>query len=233
MDNALQNGPRFIFGSYQCNAGNQISSLQLPNKHSLQFGPTEFYDEEILKKVGNTIGGLLKVDACTSAALRGRYARLCVELPLNKPVKTNVWIASHKQQIIYEGDKLLCKNCGHLGHSTGQCTKTKQHTSNLVTKENGDNEQSGLMHEHTSKVNEEWKIVTFHKGKKKLSTNESSEISKTAGINVNIFDAITGKFLSSQLLSYSLHATNVTPTVFHAPNGQCHGTRTQAQSSLP
>lgn len=33
--------------------------------------PTEFYDGKILQKVGTTIGRLLKIDACTSAALRG------------------------------------------------------------------------------------------------------------------------------------------------------------------
>lgn len=39
--------------------------------------PTEFYDGVVLRKIGNIIGRLLRVDACTSATLRGRYARLC------------------------------------------------------------------------------------------------------------------------------------------------------------
>lgn len=38
--------------------------------------PTEFYDFEILKKLGNKIGKLLNIDACTSETTRGRYARL-------------------------------------------------------------------------------------------------------------------------------------------------------------
>ncbi|XP_019251301.1 PREDICTED: uncharacterized protein LOC109230234 [Nicotiana attenuata] len=54
--------------------------------------PTEFYDGIILSRIGNSIGKLLKVDACTSATLRGRYARLCVELPLDQPVQNFILI---------------------------------------------------------------------------------------------------------------------------------------------
>nr|XP_033508752.1 uncharacterized protein LOC117273670 [Nicotiana tomentosiformis] len=44
--------------------------------------PTEFYDKEILKKVGRKLGKLLKIDSCTSFMLRGRYARICIQVPL-------------------------------------------------------------------------------------------------------------------------------------------------------
>lgn len=36
--------------------------------------PTEFYDRQILKRVGEKLGTVPKLDACTSATLRGRYA---------------------------------------------------------------------------------------------------------------------------------------------------------------
>ncbi|XP_070004053.1 uncharacterized protein [Nicotiana sylvestris] len=48
--------------------------------------PMEFYDGKILEKIGNAIGRLLKIDTCTSTTLRGRYARICVEIPLEIPV---------------------------------------------------------------------------------------------------------------------------------------------------
>lgn len=81
--------------------------------------PTEFYDGEVLKRIGKIIGRLLKVNACTSLTLRHHYARVCVKLPLNEPVNPYIYIESHKQLILYEGDKLMCKNCGHLGHVAG------------------------------------------------------------------------------------------------------------------
>nr|XP_033510803.1 uncharacterized protein LOC117275615 [Nicotiana tomentosiformis] len=96
-------------------------------------------------------------------------------------MKPFVLIGSHKQQILYEGDKLLCKNCGHLGHSTGQCTNSRQQSTNQVTKEKGDKEHGGLIQDRPSNENGEWKTVTFHKGKKKTPKNEISEAAQAAG----------------------------------------------------
>lgn len=48
--------------------------------------PTEFYDGPLLRKIGSGIEKLLKVDACDSSTLRGRYARLCVEVAMEDPV---------------------------------------------------------------------------------------------------------------------------------------------------
>ncbi|XP_019266854.1 PREDICTED: uncharacterized protein LOC109244251 [Nicotiana attenuata] len=162
MVNALQNGPWFIFGhflSVQRWEPNFVPSKakQILTEICVRLSqlPTEFYDGNFLEKVGNKIGRLLKVDACTSTALRGCYARLYVELPLNKAVKSNVWIGSHKQQVLYECDKLLCLNCGHLGHSTGQCNMIKQQSTNSATKEKEEKEQDRNMLKQTHKINEE------------------------------------------------------------------------------
>lgn len=78
--------------------------------------PTEFYDREILQRIGGVIGRLSKVDACTSSSLRGRYGKLCIEIPMEEPVKKFIYIGIHKQYVQYEADKFLCKTCGKLGH---------------------------------------------------------------------------------------------------------------------
>lgn len=57
--------------------------------------PTEFYDKEILEKM-REIGKLLKNDACTSATLRGRYARIYVQVPLDKPLMITINIGNHQ-----------------------------------------------------------------------------------------------------------------------------------------
>ncbi|PHU15780.1 hypothetical protein BC332_16985 [Capsicum chinense] len=41
--------------------------------------PTEFYDMEILQRIGGKIGTLLKMDTCTTTNSHGRYARLNVQ----------------------------------------------------------------------------------------------------------------------------------------------------------
>ncbi|XP_019238338.1 PREDICTED: uncharacterized protein LOC109218431 [Nicotiana attenuata] len=79
--------------------------------------PTEFYDFHILQKVGNKIGKLLSVDNCTSFKTRGRYARLCVEIQLDKPLSSHVYIGNQKQYILYEGLNLLCIKCGRMRHN--------------------------------------------------------------------------------------------------------------------
>nr|XP_009770156.1 PREDICTED: uncharacterized protein LOC104220886 [Nicotiana sylvestris]XP_016443387.1 PREDICTED: uncharacterized protein LOC107768753 [Nicotiana tabacum] len=116
-------GPWFIFGhflSVQKWEPNFLASEAKISKTAVWIRlpqlPTEFYDSVILQKIGNKIGKLLKVDACTSSTLRGRYARLCVELPLNIPVAHSIYIGSHKQSIHYEDGNLLCVKCGRLGH---------------------------------------------------------------------------------------------------------------------
>ncbi|XP_070051943.1 uncharacterized protein [Nicotiana tomentosiformis] len=118
MHSVLQNGPWFIFGHFlscQRREPNFVASeakqsftaiwLRLPNL------PTEFYDGFILQKIDNSIGRLLKIDACTSATLRGRYARLCVELPMDHPVAKFIYIEDHKQYIEYEGGKNTLHKC--------------------------------------------------------------------------------------------------------------------------
>ena len=42
--------------------------------------PIEYYHPEFLKHVGKKLGKLLKVDAITSAAIRGRYASVCDQI---------------------------------------------------------------------------------------------------------------------------------------------------------
>lgn len=79
--------------------------------------PTKFYDYTILQKIGNKIEKLFRIDACTSSTLRGRYARLCVEVPMNVLVKPFIYIGNYKQQIHYEGENFLCNYCGRLGHN--------------------------------------------------------------------------------------------------------------------
>ncbi|XP_019235690.1 PREDICTED: uncharacterized protein LOC109216017 [Nicotiana attenuata] len=217
LETVLQKGPWFVFGhflSVQRWEPNFVPAMakqvltaiwiRLPNL------PTEFYDLEIVGKVGNTIGRLLKVDACTSAALRGRYARLCIELPLRKPVKSNAWIGNHKQQILYEGENLLCKNCGCLGHIARQCTTKLKETTTITPMNNtGDKDQTCHDKQNSPKEKEEWKTVSFKQRRKANPTpTKGTGSSNGAGINVNIFDANTGKFLTTQVFNYKSRSYN-------------------------
>lgn len=52
---------------------------------------------------------------------RGKYARVCVEIDLNKPVLGRVGLCGVWYNVEYEGLHLLCSNCGCYGHLFRQC----------------------------------------------------------------------------------------------------------------
>ncbi|XP_019265915.1 PREDICTED: uncharacterized protein LOC109243437 [Nicotiana attenuata] len=95
MTKILHNGPWFINGFF-LSVQKWVPNFVAKEAHQsytavwvrLPQLPTEFYDGIILTRIGNCIGKLLKVDARTSTTLRGRYARLYVELPLEQQCKT-------------------------------------------------------------------------------------------------------------------------------------------------
>ncbi|XP_075667014.1 uncharacterized protein At4g02000-like [Castanea sativa] len=49
--------------------------------------PIEFYDAFILKEIGSVIGLVLRIDFYTTSKTKGGYARLRVQIDLDKPLK--------------------------------------------------------------------------------------------------------------------------------------------------
>lgn len=92
MTKALHDGPWFVTGHF-------LSVRQWKPNFALQEAtqthtevwirllqlPTEFYDKTVLERIGSKWGVLLKINTCTSSTLRGRYARICIQVPLETP----------------------------------------------------------------------------------------------------------------------------------------------------
>ena len=85
--------------------------------------PIEYYHPEFLKHISHKLGKLLKVDAFTSAAIRGRYARVCVQINMVNPLPKRVKIGTFWQDIVYENLPMLCYRCGRLSHREPQCSE--------------------------------------------------------------------------------------------------------------
>lgn len=83
--------------------------------------PPEFYNCDILCQVGNKLGHTLKIDASTNDLRRGIDLRLRIQMSLNQPLKTCIFIDHHRQQIIYEGINQVCFQCGCVGHKNYSC----------------------------------------------------------------------------------------------------------------
>lgn len=79
--------------------------------------PIEFYDRLVLQEIGSAIGPVLRIDAYTASGSRGSYARLCVQVDLEKPLINMIRIGKCRQSVLYEGISALCFSCGRLGHT--------------------------------------------------------------------------------------------------------------------
>ena len=69
--------------------------------------PMEYYDKEVLLRVGAAIGKPVKIHPITERRERVRFARLCVEIDLKSPFLSQIKIGQPQQQIQYKG---------HVGH---------------------------------------------------------------------------------------------------------------------
>ncbi|XP_015973162.1 uncharacterized protein LOC107496423 [Arachis duranensis] len=88
--------------------------------------PIELYDRTILRKIGNLIGRTVKVDDNTAKMSRRKFARLCVEVDLTKPLMGRYMINGEDYQVEYEGIHQICFTCGRIDHDQNNCTMKKQ-----------------------------------------------------------------------------------------------------------
>ncbi|XP_050258954.1 uncharacterized protein LOC126703943 [Quercus robur] len=78
--------------------------------------PIEYYNVKALHQIGKSIGNVLRVDMHTATKTRGKFARLCVQIDVNKPLITAILIGKFEQPVCYEGISKLCFECGRVGH---------------------------------------------------------------------------------------------------------------------
>lgn len=78
----------------------------------------------IFKKICSKIVPVLRIDGHTATNSRGHFARLCVQVYLDKPLVKNILIRKFKQPVTYEGIYSLCFSCGLLGHKKECCQYT-------------------------------------------------------------------------------------------------------------
>lgn len=83
--------------------------------------PIELFNEQFLKRVGEKLGVMLKIDKVTSLQARGQFTRICVELDLTKPLMPKFIARGIVLSLGYEGLHLICFRCGKYGHKENAC----------------------------------------------------------------------------------------------------------------
>ena len=64
---------------------------------------------------------MLRIDTFTATESRGKFARLCIQVNVDKPLITTVMIGKLQQTVTYEGIYNLCFKCGRMGHRRAFC----------------------------------------------------------------------------------------------------------------
>lgn len=78
-------------------------------------------------------GKVLPVDEMTFAASRGQFARISVEVDLNKPLRSKFQLWGRTFPVEYEGLHQICFHYGKYGHRQDTCPDIPS-SSNIATK---------------------------------------------------------------------------------------------------
>jgi hypothetical protein len=98
---------------------------------------------------------MLKIDQITSIHSRGKYARICVEIDLDKPLAPHIIIRGFKLPIEYEGLHMICFSCGKYGHKTNLCSDLLNAKNQIETQRNMETMES----QEEQPRNQETKII--------------------------------------------------------------------------
>ncbi|KAL8166188.1 hypothetical protein V2J09_007687 [Rumex salicifolius] len=79
------------------------------------------YEEQVLLSAAIGIGQPIRVDTRTLNAHRGRFARVCIEVDVERPLKGTIVINESRFLLEYEGLPTICYGCGRFGHVQAGC----------------------------------------------------------------------------------------------------------------
>ena len=113
---------------------NHSPTLHQLFKHTYQyFYYYDYYDLSVLVKVGEKIGKPIKIDYATSLVSRGHFARICIEVDLEKPLVSKFELRSKVRRVEYEGIHLICFACGRFNHKKEECLLVQQNENRRCT----------------------------------------------------------------------------------------------------
>ncbi|XP_058775976.1 uncharacterized protein LOC131650277 [Vicia villosa] len=87
--------------------------------------PVEYYNPKVLQVIGNLVGRTVKVDKNMLQSERGKYARICVEVDISKPLLAMFELKDKSYRVEFEGLHLLCILYGKFGHYKEGCSLMK------------------------------------------------------------------------------------------------------------
>lgn len=89
--------------------------------------PIDFEDGESHESLTTHLGPLLKVDDLTISLAQSKFARVCIEIDLSKPLCHGFWVGDSSHHvfvlILYERLPIFCYSWGIISHWSSSCPR--------------------------------------------------------------------------------------------------------------
>ncbi|KAK3231082.1 hypothetical protein Dsin_002963 [Dipteronia sinensis] len=177
LDYVLTSGPWVIANQYL--VVQRWKQNFVPGEDTIQSMPIwvrlaklsmEWMDAELLWSIGGMLGKMCKVDPVTEIQARGRFACICVEIDISKPLLGTLNIEDRSIRVEYESQGLVCFKCGRYMHSKDSC---KEGLVDPIHEDTDTNCQSDANVEKEAPTYSPWLLVSY--GKNYLQKNGSTD----------------------------------------------------------
>ncbi|XP_024200319.1 uncharacterized protein LOC112203614 [Rosa chinensis] len=151
--------------------------------------PVKLFKNYTIAAIGKIFGTVVKVDQVTIGQARGKFAHVCIEVDLSKPLRPFVEVEGVAYGVFYDGISIICFECGCYGHVKDKCP--------YVHQDNGSKDQinEAVINENISVLKGDmgsWMLMTY-KNKKKVSTeNGSTKKVQISGSRFNVLQDQNG-----------------------------------------
>ncbi|CAN1147574.1 hypothetical protein LINPERHAP2_LOCUS15955 [Linum perenne] len=142
--------------------------------------PIHYFNQVAVTRIGNYIGRTVRLDLATTEGARARYARVCVEIDISRPLLGKYIIDNRILLVEYESLENICYSCGFYGHKTDRCIP--QSTDSFVPAV----PEKGTAVSINEKDAGEWMTVCRRNGKRgtKSITTSPSEVRSGSRFNI-------------------------------------------------
>ena len=137
--------------------------------------PLELWEEEYLKHLLQDVGHFLKIDDITLNRSKGKFARVCLNIDISKPLRGSLFLPIPNQSrplevpISYEGLHEVCAWCGSNAHELDACPETPKGPMEVIVEKFGaaklqnDSQSSPLPSSASPPLTEKWVTVSPRK----------------------------------------------------------------------
>ncbi|KAH9791596.1 putative ribonuclease H protein [Citrus sinensis] len=139
----------------------------------------QYYHKKILRRLGQIIGSVIRIDYTTESAQRGKFARIAVEIDLKSPLISQFHLDGKIQRVEYDNLPVICFYYGKYDHYKENCSDREDNgpTEDDVPIPGGPEEQQWMSKAGNDSRNEPkfgpWMVVA-RKGKPRVEKESNS-----------------------------------------------------------